>query len=198
MDVFNKDVILLSSSPRRKQILENMGFSVKVRLNHTDETYPSELSPEKTVTFLAKKKNDSYKDAVQKNEVLIAADTIVTFNDKILGKPVDYGQAFDMLHSLSGQKHKVLTGCCIRDNKKEVCFFETTYVWFNSLKEEEISYYINTEQPFDKAGAYGIQEWIGMIGINRIEGDFYNVMGLPAHRIWRELSQNFTEKYILN
>ncbi|MBR1626108.1 MAG: septum formation protein Maf [Bacteroidales bacterium] len=187
MEIFNKTVLLNSHSPRRKQILEEMGFNIKLVSSVCEETFPQNLPLEQVAAFLAKKKNDAYSHIIKDNEILISADTVVIADNTILGKPKDEKDAFFMLKNLSGKEHTVVTGCCLRTRNNEDCFFESTQVRFSLLSDDEIRYYIKKKHPLDKAGAYGIQEWIGMTGICEIKGDYYNVMGLPACKLWQRI-----------
>ncbi len=189
MEVLNKKILLNSHSPRRRQILQQMGFDVTVVTCECEETYPKNLSASEVAMFLSQKKAAAFNGKIHNNEILISADTIVVLKDKILGKPKDRNDAESILNDLSNQEHKVITGCCIRTAEKNIVFCEQTIVKFAPLNSEEINYYIEKYSPFDKAGAYGVQEWIGMIGIERLQGDYYNVMGLPAHRLWKELKE---------
>lgn len=186
-NLLSYNIILNSLSPRRKQLLENMGFNVIIEKIKIDEDYPKDLIAEEIPQYLAEKKANSYNKPLLDKQILIACDTVVIVEDKILGKPKDFLMAQQMLSSLSNKWHKVVSGCCIKTKDKNLSFKEKTLVKFKRLSEEEINYYINKYSPFDKAGSYGIQEWIGEIGIERIEGDFYNVMGLPTQRLYDEM-----------
>lgn len=194
-------IILASNSPRRKELLAglDMPFEVKV-LKGIDESYPSTLSPYKTAQYIASKKADAYRGLLADGILILTADTVVIAptedeqNDKegrgiILGKPKDAEDAKRMLRMLSGKTHHVVTGVCLTTVKEQHQFSVTTEVTFKSLSEEEIEYYVSKYKPFDKAGAYGIQEWIGYIGCTGLKGSYYNVMGLPVQRIYEELSQ---------
>ena len=185
--LFSYTIILNSLSPRRKQLLESMGLKVLVSKQNIEETYPQDLSNTLVAQYIAKKKNDAYKKTLNSKEILLSSDTIVLCNGIILGKPKDEQQAKDMLSLLSSSWHSVITGCSIKTNEKEIVFSQTTQVKFKQLSKEEINYYINIYRPFDKAGSYGIQEWIGIIGIEEIKGDFYNVMGLPTRKLYEEM-----------
>lgn len=194
-------IILASNSPRRKELLAglDMPFEVKV-LKGIDESYPSTLSPYETAQYIAAKKADAYRGLLADGILILTADTVVIAptedeqNDKegrgiILGKPKDAEDAKRMLRMLSGKTHHVVTGVCLTTVKEQHQFSVTTEVTFKSLSEEEIEYYVSKYKPFDKAGAYGIQEWIGYIGCTGLKGSYYNVMGLPVQRIYEELSQ---------
>ncbi len=179
------DIILGSSSPRRKELLEMLNLSFRIKANNTDETIPANILTKDVAKYLAKTKADSYN--LEKNTLLITADTIVVNKDKIYGKPNNREEAINMLLELSGRKHEVITGVCIKSREKEKLFHSKTKVKFNQLSKVEINYYIDNYQPFDKAGSYGIQEWIGCIGIKKINGSYYNVMGLPTDKIYKKL-----------
>lgn len=194
-------IILASNSPRRKELLAglDMPFEVKV-LKGIDESYPSTLSPYETAQYIAAKKADAYRGLLADGILILTADTVVIAptedeqNDKegrgiILGKPKDSEDAKRMLRMLSGKTHHVVTGVCLTTVKEQHQFSVTTEVTFKSLSEEEIEYYVSKYKPFDKAGAYGIQEWIGYIGCTGLKGSYYNVMGLPVQRIYEELNQ---------
>ena len=171
--------ILASKSPRRQELLKSLGIDFQVKTKDVDENYPPEISPDQIPGYLAEKKAKAFANELNNNDLLITADTIVVLNGKVLEKPDDYDHAFKMLSELSGKMHEEITGVCISSTKKPVVFSSLTNVQFKKLSEAEIDYYISNYKPFDKAGAYGIQEWIGAIGISHIEGSFYNVMGLP-------------------
>ena len=184
-------LILASKSPRRQSLIESLGFPFEVRLKEVDEVYPVELATENVPVFLAELKSQPLIDQLIDGEVLITSDTVVINEGKILGKPKDYEDAFQMLQSLSGKSHKVVTGVCIQSKSKKISFAETTIVHFSVLTEAEINYYIENFEPFDKAGSYGIQEWIGAIAVHKIEGCYYNVMGLPVHKVYKTLKESF-------
>lgn len=184
-------LILASKSPRRQSLIESLGFPFEVRLKEVDEVYPVELAPENVPVFLAELKSQPLIDQLIDGEVLITSDTVVINEGKILGKPKDYEDAFQMLKSLSGKSHKVVTGVCMQSNSTKISFAETTIVHFSVLTEAEINYYIENFEPFDKAGSYGIQEWIGAIAVHKIEGCYYNVMGLPVHKVYKTLKESF-------
>lgn len=186
-----KRLILASKSPRRQQLLRELGVEFEVRANGDDEElFPDCLSMIEIPVYLAKHKAKPLLDSLVDNEILITSDTIVWCNGHVIGKPIDSNDAFKILSLLSGNKHVVVTGVCISSTEKSRTFYATTDVFFRKLTDEEIWYYINNYKPFDKAGAYGIQEWIGFIGIERIEGSYFNVMGLPVQKLYIEL-QNF-------
>jgi septum formation protein len=183
-----KHVILASNSPRRRELLAglDLDFEVKV-LPDIDESYPEDLPAMEVSEYISQKKADAYKSLIGENDVVITADTVVICEDEIMGKPHDAEDARRMLRKLSNKSHQVTTGVCITTLKEQVHFSVTTHVSFKELTDDEIDYYITTYKPFDKAGAYGIQEWIGYIGCTGLEGSYYNVMGLPVQRIYREL-----------
>lgn len=170
-------------------MMEDLGLKVRCVSIHAEESYPSDLKPDEVPTFLAEKKSRHFTDDLT-DALLITADTVVVLNDTILEKPVDPSDAQRMLKLLSGNTHRVITGVCLRSNQKTVSFSSTTEVTFRTLSEEEISHYITEYQPFDKAGSYGIQEWIGYVGVERISGCFYNVVGLPLSEFYQQL-KNF-------
>ncbi|WP_187260659.1 Maf family nucleotide pyrophosphatase [Pontibacter beigongshangensis] len=179
-------LLLASNSPRRKELLASLGLEFKVKVKEVPEDFPEHLHPAEVAEFLASHKAGAYADDLG-SEVLITADTIVSAGDRILNKPAAYDQAFEMLRTLSGTSHQVITGVCLlSENFKEV-FHDTTSVYFKQLTDAEIDYYIRHYQPYDKAGAYGIQEWIGMVGIERIEGSYFNVVGLPVQKLYTKL-----------
>ncbi|MBR1770322.1 MAG: septum formation protein Maf [Bacteroidales bacterium] len=182
-------ILLNSRSPRRKQILEQIGFETKVVHTQTNETFPATLRAEEIPVFLSEKKSLAYKERIGEKEILLSGDTMVFLDDEALGKPKDGADAFLMLKKLSGRKHSVVSGCTLRTEDKSVSFFEKTDVYFKHLSDEEINYYIQKYSPLDKAGAYGIQEWIGMTGIEKIDGDYYNVMGLPTASLFENLKK---------
>jgi septum formation protein len=179
--------ILASQSPRRKQLLEWAEVDFEVIVQSTDESYPDGLSPEEVAIHIAKEKAVAVLQKVEKVCTLVAADTIVVLNNEIIGKPRDSEDAIQILKKLSGKTHRVITGVAITNGEKEILFSDSTEVAFYPLTEEQIIFYIDKYAPYDKAGAYAIQEWIGVIGIKSIRGDFYNVMGLPVSRVVQAL-----------
>ena len=195
-DLKKYSVVLASNSPRRKELLSGLGvnFSVKT-LPDVDESFPDTLKGEEIPLFIARKKADAYKvlfSSVNSNEVeepllVITADTIVWLEDEVLGKPANATEARVMLSKLSGKKHQVITGVCLTTASWQKSFAAVSEVQFSSLTEEEVDYYIQNYCPYDKAGAYGVQEWIGFIGVESIQGSYFNVMGLPIQRLYREL-----------
>ena len=171
-------------------MLKGLGIEFEVWVkNDIDEQYPSYLSCEEIPVFLARQKAQIFADKLKNNHLLITADTIVWYEEKVLDKPKDFQGAREILNKLSGEKHMVITGVCIKTLEKEVAFFASTDVYFSNLTNQEIEYYLDKYKPYDKAGAYGIQEWIGYIGIAKIEGSYFNVMGLPIQRLYTELKK---------
>ena len=186
-------LILSSNSPRRKELLAGLDIPFEVRvIEDIDESYPDTLPTGEIAEYIAQKKAAAYE--VGNDEVLITADTIVVLDDQILGKPADAEEAKQMLRSLSGKTHHVITGVCLKSRDLQHHFSVISEVTFKTLAEEEISYYVENYKPFDKAGAYGIQEWIGYIGVTGLSGSYFNVMGLPVQRIYEELKK-FNVKY---
>lgn len=179
--------ILASKSPRRQELLQMLGLDFTVNTAEIDESFPGNLTKEEIPVFLAEKKAVPFLDKLNENDLLITADTIVWQNNQVLGKPENHDDAVGMLQQLSGKKHYVISGVCLSSTKKQISFFSESEVQFKNLSMQEIEFYINEFKPFDKAGAYGIQEWIGIIGITRIEGSFYNVMGLPIQKLYEEI-----------
>lgn len=183
----NKQIILASKSPRRKELLAGLDIDFETRIKDVDESYAEDLAVDEVAGFLANKKAKAFESTLKKDEIIITSDTVVICNGEILEKPKSKIQAFDMLSKLSGQSHQVMTGVCLMSTDKTELFSETTKVWFKSLSCEEMNYYIKKYEPFDKAGSYGIQEWIGYIGIDKIEGTYFNVMGLPVNQLYKKL-----------
>ena len=183
-----KKIVLSSNSPRRKELLDELGIDFEVRvIEGIDETYPKELSVEEVPQYIAREKARVY--IVGKDEVLLTADTVVVLGNEIMGKPHDEADAMRMLRQLSGKTHQVITGVCLTTNEKQVTFADITDVSFADLTDEEIKYYVDNFRPLDKAGAYGIQEWIGLAGVTGIKGSYFNVVGLPVHRVYAELKK---------
>ncbi|KAF2518588.1 septum formation protein Maf [Flavobacterium salilacus subsp. salilacus] len=180
-------IILASGSPRRQQFMKDLDIDFEIRLKDVEEVYPESLKGTEITDYLAVLKADSLKDSLADDEIVITSDTIVWHEDKALGKPKDYDDAVTMLQSLSGKTHQVITSVCVMDNKHTETFNDTTHVTFHSLTDEEIKYYIDNYSPFDKAGAYGIQEWIGLVAIAKIEGSYANVVGMPVDKVYRHL-----------
>lgn len=181
-------VVLASKSPRRQQLLAGMDIPFSVFVKDVDESYPDDLSLNEVASFLSKKKADAFVDSeLPDNYLLITADTIVVIDGKVLNKPANRQEAIEMLTTLSGQEHRVITGVSLKDKHNIVTFSEESSVQFITLTKDEIEYYVDHYQPFDKAGSYGIQEWIGYVAIESVTGSFFNVMGLPTHRLYREI-----------
>lgn len=183
-------IILASNSPRRKELLSGIGIPFEVKtLNGVDESYPDTLPKEQVAEYIAKEKASAY--TVQADELLITADTVVIVDGEIFGKPHDRADAQRMLHAISGKTHKVVTGVSLKTHDEQRNFSVATEVTFKNLSQNEIDYYIDNYKPFDKAGAYGIQEWIGYVGVTSINGSYFNVMGLPIQRLYNELATHF-------
>lgn len=183
-------ILLASKSPRRQELLKSLRIKYNcISLSGLDESYPQSLEAEEVPEYLANKKADGYSSVIQGNELLITADTLVILQDRILGKPKNHSEAVAMLKALSGKIHKVVTGVCISTKSQRKSFSVVTEVKFAEISESDINYYVNTFTPFDKAGAYGIQEWIGCVAVEWIRGSYYNVMGLPVHRLYEELKK---------
>lgn len=184
------NVILASNSPRRKELLAGLGidFEVKV-IDGIDESYPHSLAAQQVAEYIAEKKAEAYRSVMDDNDLIITADTVVIVNNEILGKPTDAADAIRMLQSMASRSHHVVTGVCITSKHVHKSFSVTTEVEFAALSDDEIDYYVERYRPFDKAGAYGIQEWIGYIGVTSLSGSYYNVMGLPVQRIYTELKR---------
>ncbi|HEY9361779.1 MAG TPA: Maf family protein [Chitinophagaceae bacterium] len=182
-----KKIILASQSPRRKQLLEWAEIPFDIIIKETPEDYPTGLSVEETAMHIAKQKALAVQQTKVDDAIILAADTIVVLDANIIGKPKDRQDAINILTSLSGKKHTVITGVCIMAAGKEILFADATDVYFHHLSLEQIIFYVDKYQPYDKAGAYAIQEWIGVVGIEKVKGDFYNVMGLPVSRVVKEL-----------
>ncbi|TXD49229.1 Maf family nucleotide pyrophosphatase [Polaribacter sp. IC073] len=180
------NVILASKSPRRHQFFKDLDIKFSIQLKEVEEIYPKELKGTEITDFLANLKSKAFTD-LQEKDLLITSDTIVWLENKALGKPKDAKDAFTMLRALSGKKHEVITSVSIKNNAFHKIINDITTVSFKELTDDEINYYINNYKPFDKAGGYGIQEWIGYIGIENIEGSYFNVVGLPVHKLYQEL-----------
>lgn len=183
-------LLLASKSPRRRQLLGEMGYPIEFISLDVDEHVPAGTPVADTAELLARRKAEACpKERIGDETILVAADTIVALDNHVLGKPADRNQALAMLRSLSGKRHAVYTGVCLRTSDKTISFTEKTDVFFRPLSEGELAYYVDNYRPYDKAGAYGIQEWIGMVGISRIKGCYYNVMGLPVAKVYEHLRQ---------
>ena len=185
----NLNIKLASKSPRRQELLRNIIEDFKIVTKDVEEEYPKDLKANEIALYLAKLKANSYLKESKENELYITADTIVVYNNKVLGKPIDPKDAFRMLKELSGNTHTVYTGVSLLLNGEINSFLDSTEVSFYNLSDEEITFYINHYKPMDKAGSYGIQEWMGYVGIRKIKGDFFNVMGLPLHKLYREIEK---------
>lgn len=185
-----KKIILASNSPRRKELLAGLGFDFEVRvLQGVDESYPDDLEACKVPEFIAREKAQAY--TLGDDEIVITADTVVVVDDVILGKPHSRDEAHRMLRMISGRKHSVITGVCLSTSAEQRCLSVKTEVEFKQLNDDEIYYYIDNYRPYDKAGAYGIQEWIGYVGVVSITGSYFNVMGFPVQRVYEELTRHF-------
>ena len=182
----NYNVILASGSPRRQQFFRDLDIDFSIQLKEIEEIYPENLKGVAITDYLSNLKSDAF-STLNDNDLLITSDTIVWLEGKALGKPKDSKDAFAMLRAVSGKKHEVITSVCLKSNSFQKIINDITIVTFKELSDNEIHYYINKYKPFDKAGAYGIQEWIGFIGIDKIEGSYFNVVGLPVHKLYKEL-----------
>lgn len=180
------NIILASQSPRRQELLKGLNIEFTTEVRSVEEVYPNDLAPEKVPTYLSELKASVFNE-LNSNDLVITSDTVVINDGKVLGKPSDAAEAKEMIQSLSGKSHQVVTGVTIKTQNKVHSFCSTTDVTFSNLTDQEIDFYIQQYRPFDKAGAYGIQEWIGYIGIESIKGSYFNVMGLPVHRLYEEL-----------
>ncbi|MFI0426403.1 MAG: Maf-like protein [Flavobacterium sp.] len=183
----HKNIILASGSPRRQQFFKEMDLAFSIRLKEVEEIYPNHLKAAEITNFLAELKANAFENELKENDILITSDTIVWLDGKALGKPKDYDDAFKMLQELGGQTHEVITSVCIKTSTKTETFHCVTKVTFATLAEEHIRYYLDQYKPFDKAGSYGIQDWIGLIGIEKIEGSYTNVVGLPTEMLFQKL-----------
>ncbi len=184
---FPYQLILGSGSPRRQELLKSLGFDFLIKPINADESFPVTLSAEDIPLYLAEKKADAYSEEIKENEILITADTIVWCEGKVLNKPANFMEGKKMLETLSGKMHQVFTGVCLKGENKQTIFYDESKVYFKKLNNDEIEYYLTNYSPYDKAGGYGVQDWIGYIGIDKIEGSFYNVMGLPVKELYNEL-----------
>ncbi|NHM04119.1 Maf-like protein [Flavobacterium celericrescens] len=183
----HKNIILASGSPRRQQFFKEMDLAFSIQLKEVEEIYPNHLKAAEITNFLAELKANAFENELKENDILITSDTIVWLDGKALGKPKDYDDAFKMLQELGGQTHEVITSVCIKTSTKTETFHCVTKVTFATLAEEHIRYYLDQYKPFDKAGSYGIQDWIGLIGIEKIEGSYTNVVGLPTEMLFQKL-----------
>lgn len=185
----NHKIILASGSPRRQQFFKDLDLDFEIRLKEIEEIYPENLKAHEITDYLAVLKANAFEGELNENEILVTSDTIVWHKNKALGKPKDYDDALQILKTLSNETHEVITSVCFRTSKSSHVFHEITKVTFSVLSEESIHYYLKNYQPFDKAGAYGIQEWIGFIGVSKIEGSYANVMGMPTDKVYDYLLQ---------
>ena len=186
--MFSNKIILASSSPRRKELLAGLGFDFEIIPSNVEEVYPKKIALEKVPEYLAELKANALLEN-HKEAIIISADTVVILENEILGKPTDAEEAKKILKKLSGKKHKVITGVCIIANGEKHAFSDKTDVYFKELNDKEIHFYVQQYQPMDKAGAYGVQEWIGYVAVEKIVGSFYNVMGLPINKVYSILTQ---------
>ncbi|HYG02654.1 MAG TPA: Maf family nucleotide pyrophosphatase [Chryseosolibacter sp.] len=186
MKKLGRRLILASSSPRRQYLMKEAGFDFTVEKPDVDESFPDTMPVNQVAKYLAQKKAEYFRPAIT-NEIIVTADTVVVLADKILNKPLNHEDATSMLTQLSGKTHRVITGVCILSKEKELSFDDTTEVTFKSLSKIEVEYYVTNYKPFDKAGAYGAQDWIGMVAIEKIIGSYFNVMGLPIHKVYDHL-----------
>jgi septum formation protein len=184
IDFGSKKLILASQSPRRKELLKGLGVDFEIRIKDINEDFPQNLDPSEVAGFLSAKKAAAFASEIGPDEILLTSDTVVILNGKILGKPADEEEAFEMISALSGKTHLVTTGITFLTLGKELTLSDTAKVFFKELSRQEIEYYISNYKPFDKAGAYGIQEWIGFVGVQKIEGSYFTVMGLPIHLVY--------------
>lgn len=185
--LMNKKLILASKSPRRQELIKGINIDFEIFTYEVDESFVADLKAEEIALFLAEKKSNAYPNTLNENEILLTADTIVWINNHVLNKPVDENEAFEMLKEISGTMHEVYTAVCLRSNHKVKTFYERTEVFIKKISDDEIRYYINNFEPFDKAGSYGIQDWFGYTSVEKINGCFYNVMGLPINKLHDEL-----------
>lgn len=184
---FPYKIILGSASPRRQELLKGLGFDFTVEPTHADETYPQDLKAEKIPLYLAKVKANAFSRPLLSNELLITSDTVVWCQGKVFNKPDDFTAGRKMLEELSGKMHEVFTAVCLKSSTREILFYDTSRVFFKNFSSEEIDYYLTNFKPYDKAGAYGVQDWLGYTGIEKVEGSFYTVMGLPVKLLYDEL-----------
>ena len=180
-------LILASGSPRRQELLKDLDIDFTIQLKEVEEKYPQNLKAQEITDYLAELKSEPFKNIITEKEIIITSDTIVWLNNTALGKPKNYEEAFTMLKSLSNTTHEVITSICLTGKEFKKTVNDTVKVYFKELSDEEIDYYLQTYKPYDKAGAYGIQEWIGKIGITKIEGSYFTVMGFPVHKLYKEL-----------
>ena len=187
-----KKIILASNSPRRKELLAGLDLDFEVHvLKDIDESYPDDLPANEVAAYISKKKAAAYRNIIGDDQLVITADTVVVLGNQILGKPATHEEAVEMLRMLSGKSHHVITGVCLTTPEQQRSLSVTSEVTFKELSDEEIEYYVDNYRPYDKAGAYGIQEWIGYVGVTSLSGSYFNVMGLPVQRIYQELTDMF-------
>lgn len=186
----NKTLLLASNSPRRQQLLRDAGFEFSVKVKDTNEDFPKTMPVDEVPAFLARKKAEAFREELG-NQIILTADTIVVIDKDILNKPKDASEAREMLRKLSGRQHQVITGVCVMTAESTESFIDIAEVFFRELSDWEIDYYIENCRPFDKAGSYGVQDFIGMVGIPRMEGSYFTVMGLPVHKVYQALSKYF-------
>lgn len=184
------NIILASGSPRRQELFKELGVDFTIKVKPINEVYPLNLKEEEITNYLAELKAKAFEPELNENDLIITSDTIVWLNNKALEKPKNKNEAICMLQELSGKKHKVITSICLKSKFKQKIFFDVTNVYFKELTLDEITFYVENYKPFDKAGAYGIQEWIGFIGVTKLEGSYFNVMGFPVHKLYEEM-KNF-------
>lgn len=189
IDLGTKKLILASQSPRRKELLKGLGIDFEVRTKETNEDFPQDLSPLEVAAFLSEKKAAAFANEIRPEDLVLTSDTVVILDGKILGKPVDKEEAYEMLSALSGKNHLVTTAITFLSIDKKITLSDTSKVHFKELSQQEIDFYIFNFKPYDKAGAYGIQEWIGFVGIEKIEGSYFTVMGLPIHLVYDVLKK---------
>ena len=194
-DINKYSIILASRSPRRKELLKDLGLNFEVVVRDWTEEYPSHLKAEEIALYVARAKARTFRPGIRDNEIVITADTIVWCKNKVLDKPADRDDAFKILKEISGNTHRVITGVCLLSKSRYISFFSSTKVTFSELTNDEIEYYVDSFRPYDKAGAYGIQEWIGLAACSHIEGSYFNVMGLPVEQVYHEL-QKFIFKIV--
>jgi septum formation protein len=185
----DKNIILASKSPRRQALLGGLDIEFEIRTKEVEEVYPNNLKKEKVPEYLAQLKADAFKGELTEKDILITSDTIVLLEDEILEKPKSEEEAKEMIRKMAGKTHTVITGVCIRSTEKNVVFSDHTKVTFCELSEEEIDYYISNYEPYDKAGSYGVQEWIGYVAIDNLNGSYFTVMGLPLHKLYKALKE---------
>lgn len=184
------NIILASGSPRRQELFKELGVDFTIKVKPINEVYPLNLKEEEITNYLAELKAKAFEPELNENDFIITSDTIVWLNNKALEKPKNKNEAICMLQELSGKKHKVITSICLKSKFKQKIFFDVTNVYFKELTLDEITFYVENYKPFDKSGAYGIQEWIGFIGVTKLEGSYFNVMGFPVHKLYEEM-KNF-------